>query len=50
MPTFKATGSRWGLRDHRGGFILVESNVINGRLNIIEGEAIAMKEAITKVI
>jgi ribonuclease HI len=48
--TAGATG--WGrcLRDHRGRFILAESNVIQGRLNTIEGEAMTMREAIQEVM
>ncbi|MCH83939.1 cytochrome P450 [Trifolium medium] len=42
----RITGGGWCLRDHRGRFILAGTNLINGRLNTLEGEAMALKEAI----
>ncbi|MCH91390.1 polynucleotidyl transferase ribonuclease H fold, partial [Trifolium medium] len=41
-----ATGWSWCLQDHQGRFLLAGSNVIHARLTTIEGEAMAMKEAI----
>ncbi|PNX91013.1 hypothetical protein L195_g047142 [Trifolium pratense] len=35
--------------DHRGRFILAGTYLINGRLNTLEGEAMALKEAICEV-
>jgi hypothetical protein len=40
----------WCIRDHQGRFILAGSNIINGRLNALEGEAMAIKEALTELI
>ncbi|GAU37059.1 hypothetical protein TSUD_274200 [Trifolium subterraneum] len=40
------TGWGWCLWDHRGRFILASTNLINGRLTTLEGEAMAIKEAI----
>jgi hypothetical protein len=37
------TGWGWCLRDHRGRFILAGSNLIQGRLSTLEGEAMALK-------
>ncbi|MCH85965.1 ribonuclease H protein [Trifolium medium] len=42
-------GGEWCLRDHRGRFILAGTYLINGRLNTLEGEAMALKEAICEV-
>jgi DNA-binding helix-hairpin-helix protein with protein kinase domain len=48
--TVDATSSGWCIRDNQGRFLLAGSNVIHGRLTVIEGEALAMKEAIGEVI
>jgi hypothetical protein len=45
-----ATGWGWCIRDHLGRFILTGSNFIHERLNTIEGETLALKEAIHEVI
>ncbi|PNX75879.1 cytochrome p450 [Trifolium pratense] len=50
LATTNATGSGWCFRDNQGRFLLAGSNVIHGRLNTIEGEAVAMKEAISEAI
>ncbi|XP_045800055.1 uncharacterized protein LOC123894182 [Trifolium pratense] len=50
LGTTNATGSGWCFRDNQGRFLLAGSNVILGRLNTIEGEAVAMKEAISEAI
>jgi ribonuclease HI len=47
--TARGTGGGWCLRDHRGRFILAGTYFINERLNTMEGEAIALKEAICEV-
>ncbi|PNX81046.1 hypothetical protein L195_g037061 [Trifolium pratense] len=42
----------WGLcvRDYQGCFVSAASNYIQQRLNTIEGEAVAFKEAIREVL
>jgi hypothetical protein len=45
-----AIDSGWCLRDHQGRFILAGSNVINGKLDIIKRETMAMKEDISEMI
>jgi hypothetical protein len=47
----QASTTRWGqqvqyLRNHRGRFSLGGSNIIQGRLNTNEGEALTLMEAI----
>jgi ribonuclease HI len=36
--------------DHQGRFVLPDSNIINGRLNTLEGEAMTIKKALTELI
>jgi ribonuclease HI len=43
------TGGGWCLRDHRGHFILAGTHSIIGRLTTLEGEAMALKEAMCEV-
>ncbi|PNX75247.1 cytochrome p450 [Trifolium pratense] len=44
--------TRWGwcLRDHRGRFVLAGTNLYQGRLSILEGEAMTREEAIEEAI
>jgi ribonuclease HI len=44
------TGWGWCICDHQGRFMLASSNTIQGRLNTIEGEALAIKNAIIEMI
>ncbi|PNX57681.1 hypothetical protein L195_g058815, partial [Trifolium pratense] len=48
--TVKAT--EWGLcaRDHQGRFIIAGTNIMYTKLNTIEGEAMAIKEAMEEMI
>jgi hypothetical protein len=43
-------GLDWCIRGSNGQFILAASNVLYKKLNIIEGEAMAIKEAISETI
>ncbi|GAU44727.1 hypothetical protein TSUD_88120 [Trifolium subterraneum] len=45
-----ATGWGWCVRDHQGRFIIAGSNIMQARLNILEGEAMAIKEAMIEMI
>jgi hypothetical protein len=45
-----ATGWGWCLRDSRGYFKLAGTNVVNSSLNVLEGEALAIIEAMEEVI
>jgi ribonuclease HI len=44
------TGSGWILRDYRGQFQLAGSNIIHASLSVLEGEAMALIEAMEEVI
>ncbi|GAU14634.1 hypothetical protein TSUD_96980 [Trifolium subterraneum] len=44
-----ATGWGWCVRDHQGRFIIAGSNIMQARLNILEGEAMAIKEAMIEM-
>ncbi|GAU16801.1 hypothetical protein TSUD_200440 [Trifolium subterraneum] len=46
--TAEATGWGWCLRDYRGRFVLAGTNLMYTKLNILEGEAMAIKEALEK--
>jgi hypothetical protein len=50
LATTDAIGFGWCFRDNQGRFLLADSNVTQGRLNTIEGDALAMKEAISEAI
>jgi ribonuclease HI len=45
-----STGWGWVLRDAHGGFILAGSNTLPTTFNVIEGEALALMEAMKEVI
>jgi ribonuclease HI len=45
-----ATGWGWVLRDFRGGFKLAGSNTVTSSLSVVEGEAMAIIEAMEEVI
>jgi ribonuclease HI len=45
-----STGWGWVLRDAHGGFILAGTNVVPTTFSVIEGEALAMVEAMEQVI
>jgi ribonuclease HI len=45
-----ATGWGWVLRDYRGQFQLAGSNIVHSPLSVMEGEAIALLEAMEEVI
>jgi hypothetical protein len=40
-----AIGWGWYLRDHRERFVLAGANLIHGRVGMLEGEAITLKES-----
>ncbi|PNX97936.1 mediator of RNA polymerase II transcription subunit 26-like protein, partial [Trifolium pratense] len=44
------TGWGWCVRDHRGRFIVAGTNIMQARLNTLEGEAMAIKEAIGEML
>jgi ribonuclease HI len=44
------TGWGWILRDSRGQFQLAGTNVLHSPLNVLEGEAMALKEAMEEMI
>jgi ribonuclease HI len=45
-----ATGWGWILRDYRGQFKLAGTNILHSPLNVLEGEAMALKEAMEEMI
>jgi ribonuclease HI len=45
-----ATGWGWILRDSRGHFQLAGTNILHSPLNVLEGEAMALKEAMEAVM
>jgi ribonuclease HI len=45
-----ATGWGWCVRDHRGRFLLAGTNLIQAHLNTLEGEAMAIKEAMSELM
>jgi ribonuclease HI len=45
-----ATGWGWCVRDHRGRFLLAGTNLIHAQLNTLEGEAMAIKEAMHELM
>jgi ribonuclease HI len=50
FDTFDKTGWGWCICDHQGRFMLAGSNIINGRLNTLEGEAMTIKKALIELI
>jgi hypothetical protein len=50
FDSVNAIGWGWYLRDHQGRFMMAGANIIQARLNTIEGEAMSMKEAISELI
>ncbi|GAU31898.1 hypothetical protein TSUD_270830 [Trifolium subterraneum] len=45
-----ATGWGWYVRDHRGRFVIAGTNIMHQRLNTLEGEAMAIKEAMEEMV
>ncbi|GAU34086.1 hypothetical protein TSUD_255820 [Trifolium subterraneum] len=45
-----ATGWGWCVRDHQGRYIIAGTNLLQARLNILEGEAMAIKEAMEEML
>jgi ribonuclease HI len=50
FPTDGATGWGWCVRDHRGRFLFAGTNIMQAQLNTLEGEAMAIKEAMEELI
>ncbi|MCI19746.1 cytochrome P450 [Trifolium medium] len=48
--TPEATGWGWCARDHQGRFIIAGTNMMYAKLNRIEGETMAIKEAMEEMI
>ncbi|WJX78361.1 hypothetical protein P8452_61592 [Trifolium repens] len=48
--TVGATGCGWILRDYRGQFQLAGSNIMHASLSVLEGEAMALIEAMEEVL
>ncbi|GAU20903.1 hypothetical protein TSUD_120950 [Trifolium subterraneum] len=45
-----AIGWGWCVRDHRGRFVIAGTNIMHSRLNTLEGEAMAIKEAMDEMV
>ncbi|MCH89074.1 polynucleotidyl transferase Ribonuclease H fold, partial [Trifolium medium] len=50
FETQAATGWGWCARDQRGPFLLAGTNLMQAKLNTLEGEAMAIKEAMSEMI
>ncbi|GAU25273.1 hypothetical protein TSUD_17860 [Trifolium subterraneum] len=44
-----ATGRGWCVRDHRSRFLIAGTNTMQARLHTLEGEAMAIKEAMDEM-